>query len=138
MLFPVALCFHVVCVVLGLGQIAGVAVIASSMAPRTSTSESWSLLERLARTNKTSLALVLVSGVLLEASTGGANHRAWWFRLSFLGLVLLGVAAAALRRALRTREKAGDARTRQHVLRAAWSMCAITAVVAALMEIKPW
>lgn len=138
MLFPVALSFHVVCVVLGLGQIAGIAVIASSMAPRTSTSESWSMLERLASTNKVSLALVMASGVLLEASTGGANHQAWWFRLSFLGLVLLAVVAAMLRRALRTRQTVGDTRTRQRVLRAAWSMCAITAVVAALMEIKPW
>ncbi|AKU96004.1 hypothetical protein AKJ09_02668 [Labilithrix luteola] len=138
MLFPVALCLHVLSVVLGLGQVAGIAVIASATAPRSVSSESWSMLERLARTTRISLPLVLVSGVLLESSSGGANHTTWWFRLSLLGFVLLGVTSALLRSALRKRDSAGDARTRERVLRAAWSMCAITAVVAVLMEVKPW
>jgi hypothetical protein len=135
-LYPVALSIHVVTAILGLGQVAGIASLASSaqaeapVAPAT-----WNALGRLARGTNWSLALMLLSGVLIDYSVGGGYHEAWWFRLSIGLWLVLGAISGRTRRALRKRE---SARPLQGVVRGAWSMCAIIAVIAVLMEVKPW
>jgi hypothetical protein len=50
-------------------------------------------------------------------------------------LLVLGAINGRTRRALRKRE---SARPLQGVVHGAWSMCAIIAVIAVLMEVKPW
>lgn len=124
---------HVVVAILGVGQVAGLAVLASS-AP----SGSWTAIQRLARGTTWSLGIMLATGVLIEYLSGGPFHTTVWFRLSFVGMILLGAASGTVRRALRKRESVGDERTLTTVARTAWLMCGITAVVAALMELKPW
>ena len=49
----------------------------------------------------------------------------------------LGAINGLMGRMLRKRETAGSERTLQRVVRGAWVMCAITAVIAVLMELKP-
>ena len=135
-LYPVAVSIHVVTAILGLGQVAGIAILASSaqteapVAPAT-----WTALGRLTRGTTWSLALMLLSGALIDYSVGGGYHEAWWFRLSFVLLVVLGAINGRTRRALRKRESTPPL---QRIARGAWSMCAIIAVVAVLMEVKPW
>ena len=78
---------------------------------------------------------MLLSGALIDYSVGGGYHEAWWFRLSFFLLLVLGAINGRTRRALRKRESAPPL---QRITRGAWSMCAIIAVIAVLMEVKPW
>ncbi len=81
---------------------------------------------------------MLISGALTEYAGGGVFHEAWWFRLSFLLLLVLGALNGRIGRTLRRRETAGDGRLLGEVALNAWAMCAITAVVTVLMEVKPW
>jgi hypothetical protein len=137
--YQLAVSLHVVTAILGLGQVAGIAVVASSMSPQPSTDTgSWTALQRLARGTTWSLLILLLSGVLIEYASGGAFHDAWWFRLSFLGLIALGGIAARMGRALRKRESVGHERALKGVVRSSWIMCTMTAVIAVLMEVKPW
>jgi hypothetical protein len=138
-LYPVALSIHVVTAILGLGQVAGIAILASSApADAPVATATWTALGRLTRGTTWSLALMLLSGALIDYSVGGGYHEAWWFRLSFALLLVLGAINGRTRRALKKRESAGGARPLQGVARGAWSMCAIIAVIAVLMEVKPW
>jgi len=135
-LYPIALSIHVVTAILGLGQVAGIAILASSaQTEATVPSATWTALGRLTRGTTWSLALMLLSGALIDYSVGGGYHEAWWFRLSFVLLVVLGAINGRTRRALRKRESSPPL---QRIARGAWSMCAIIAVVAVLMEVKPW
>jgi len=135
-LYPIALSIHVVTAILGLGQVAGIAILASSaQTEATAPSTTWTALRRLTRGTTWSLALMLLSGALIDYSVGGGYHEAWWFRLSFVLLVVLGAINGRTRRALRKRESTPPL---QRIARGAWSMCAIIAVVAVLMEVKPW
>src|SRR3981081_366476 len=127
-LYPVALSIHVATAILGLGQVAGIAILASSgPADAPVATATWTALGRLARGTTWSLALMLLSGALIDYSVGGGYHEAWWFRLSFFLLLVLGAINGRTRRALRKRE---SARPLQAVVRGAWSMCAIIAVIA--------
>ena len=134
-LHTLAISIHVVIAILGLGQVAGIAVVATSTSAQ---GASWGALQRLARGMTWSLVIVLLSGVLVEYSLGGPFHEAWWFRLSFFGLLALGAINGRMARALRKRGLIGDERTLKGVVRSAWIMCAITAVIAVLMAIKPF
>jgi hypothetical protein len=137
-LYQLAISIHVVTAILGIGQIAGIAVLASSTAAQTPVGAgTWTALQRLARGTTWSLVIMLLSGALLEYATGGAYHQEWWFRLSFVCVLLLGAINGRSQRALRKRESVGGERTLKAVVRSAWIMCAITAVVAVLMEVKP-
>jgi hypothetical protein len=138
-LYQLAISIHVVTAVLGIGQVAGIAVLASSTpVPAPAGSGSWTALQRLSRGTTWSLVIMLLSGALIEYASGGAYHEAWWFRLSFVYVVVLGAISGGIGRALRRRESAGEEKTRKKVVRSAWIMCAITAVVTVLMEVKPW
>jgi hypothetical protein len=103
------LCVHVVVAVLGLGQVAGMLVVARG------TDES-----------------------VVEYLGGGAFHESLWFRLSFGLLLLLGAINGATGRALRRRNGAPSVPILPRVRRAAWTMCALVTLVTILMEAKPW
>ena len=133
-LYQLAISVHIVTAILGLGQVAAIAVLASSTSVQAG---SWAALTRLSRGTSWSLGIMMLSGVLVEYALGGPFHDTWWFRLSFLGVVLLGAINGRMGRGLRKRESAGDERTLNGVVRSAWIMCAITAVIAVAMEIKP-
>jgi hypothetical protein len=139
-LYTSVLVVHVLVAVLGLGSIASVAIVAAaarrggrgSMAALT-----W--LGPLLRYSGLSLAAMLATGILLGI-TGGAVHQAWWFRASALLLLPTGVLHAQARRAVRRGLANGDdgGLTLRTVARLGYAMCAIIAVIAVLMEVKPF
>jgi hypothetical protein len=130
---------HVITAILGLGQIVGTAVLASSL-PQDAPVAPAALvaLRRFGRGTTWSLVLMLLSGVLVEYASGGSFHEAWWFRLSFVLLVALGALQGRIRGLLRKVESAKDGLLLRGVVRIALAMSAIVAVVAVLMEVKPW
>lgn len=139
-LYLPVLVVHVLVAVLGVGSIASVAIVAATArrVGRGSTAALTSL-SPLLRYSGLSLAGILVTGVLLGI-TGGAVHEAWWFRGSVLLLVPTGILHAQARRAVRrglANEGDGDLVLRR-VERIAYGMCAIIAVIAVLMEAKPF
>ena len=137
-LYQLAISIHVVTAILGIGQIAGVAVLASSASVQAPVGAgTWTALQRLARGTAWSLVIMLLSGALLEYASGGTYHEEWWFRLSLICVLLLGAINGGSQRALRKRESVGGEQTLKGVVRSAWIMCAITAVVAVLMQVKP-
>jgi hypothetical protein len=87
-----------------------------------------------------SLAAMLATGILLGATSAGAVHEAWWFRGSAVLLVLSGAMHGRARRAARrglANQDNGDVAVRR-VARLAYGMCALIAVIAVLMEVKPF
>ncbi|MGZ3422287.1 MAG: hypothetical protein ACXWUG_29160 [Polyangiales bacterium] len=135
----VTVSLHVVTAILGLGQIAGLAMVSTSTLSRPPAAPAtWITLERLARGITLSLVVMLLTGFWLGHSVGWAFGRVWWVRLSFLGMLVLGATSGAIRRALRKRESTGEERALRTVARASLFMCAITGAIAVLMEVKPW
>lgn len=137
-LYSILLSVHVVTAILGLGQIVGTAIVASSTPTNTPVSPgTLTALRRLGLGTSGALALMLLSGALLEHTGGGAFHAMLWFRLSFLLLVALGVLQGWTRRTLRKVERESHGRALRGVARLSGVMCALVAVVAILMEAKP-
>jgi hypothetical protein len=140
-LYTSVLVVHVLVAVLGLGSIAAVAIVAA-MARKAGRGAAGALtwLGPLLRYSGFSLAAMLATGVLLGATSAGAVHEAWWFRGSALLLVLTGGLHGRARRAVRlglTDAGDGDVAVRR-VARLAYGMCALIAVIAVLMEVKPF
>jgi hypothetical protein len=137
-LYPILLSIHVVTAILGLGQIVGTTAVASSTptdAPVPPTT--LAVLRRLGLGTIGALAMMLLSGALLEYTSGGAFHATLWFRVSFFLLIALGALQAGIRRILRKVERDADGRAIRRVVQLSRVMCAIVAVVSILMEVKP-
>jgi hypothetical protein len=102
-LFIPTLVLHVVVAVLGLGSIASVVIIAAA-ARRShhNTSEIFSWLSPLLRFSAVSLAVLLVTGILLDFAAQGAFRHLWWFRASTLLLLATGALHGQGRRAVRS------------------------------------
>ena len=132
-LYALAVSAHVVTAILGLGQIAGTAVLASTGSAGAGT---WAALHRLVGGVRWSLLVMLLSGVLVEYLSGGAFHDTWWFRASFAGVLVLAALNGRMGRTLRKREALGDQRALERTATGARIMCALTAVIAAMMEVK--
>ena len=138
-LYALAISIHVVTAILGLGQITAIVVLASDMSTGApADGGSWTALHRLVLGTRWSLVIVLLSGALVEFASGGAFHERWWFILSFFGVLALGAINGVMGRALKRRESAGSKRALERVVRGAWTMCALTAAIAVVMEVKPW
>jgi hypothetical protein len=135
------LVMHVLVAVLGVGSIASLAVL-SGTARRTGrgATDASVWLGPLLRYSAVSLGAMLATGAFLDLAAGGAFHKAWWFRGSALMLLATGALHAQARRAVR-RGLAGEgvtAVTLRRVERIAYGMCALIAVIAVLMETKPF
>jgi uncharacterized membrane protein len=140
-LYIPVLVMHVIVAVLGVGSIASVAVVAATArSAGRGSRDVLAALDPLLRYSAFSLAAMLVTGVLLDFAAGGAFHRAWWFRGSALLLVATGVLHGQARRAVRPRPAGEDAAdiVLRRVERIAYGMCALIAVIAVLMEVKPF
>jgi len=140
-LYTSVLVVHVLVAVLGLGSIASVAIVAAT-AGRVGRGATGALmwLGPLLRYSGFSLAAMLATGILLGATSAGAVHEAWWFRGSALLLVLTGALHGRARRAVRrglANEDDGELAVRR-AARLAYGMCALIAVIAVLMEVKPF
>jgi hypothetical protein len=140
-LYISVLVVHVLVAVLGLGSIASVAIVAATAGKagrRAAGALTW--LGPLLRYSAFSLAAMLATGIVLGVTSAGAVHEAWWFRGSALLLVPIGGLHARARRAVRlglANEGDGDLALRR-VARLAYGMCALIAVIAVLMEVKPF
>jgi hypothetical protein len=137
--YTIAISVHVVTAILGLGQVMGTTVLASSLAGSAPLAPgNVAVLRRLGRGTTWSLVLLLLSGVLLEYVGGGYFHERWWFRVSFVLLIALGALQGRIGRVLRDVEAAKGGEALRGVVRLAWGMCVIVATIAILMEVKPW
>jgi len=140
-LYTPVLVIHVLVAVLGLGSIASVAIMAG-LARRSGRGlpgvAEW--LGPLLRWSAVSLAIMLITGVLLDVTAGGAFRRFWWFRGSGLLLLATGALHGQARRAVRrgsTQKDDSDILLRR-VARMGYGMCALIAAITVFMEVKPF
>jgi hypothetical protein len=129
---------HVVTAILGVGQIAGTAIVASSTRSETPVAPgTLAVLRRFGAGTFAALVIMLISGALLDLTGGGAFHKTLWFRASFALLIALGGLQGLIRRALGRAERAPNDGALRGVARLSGVMCGVVAVVAILMEAKP-
>ena len=122
MLYLASVALHVMTAVLVIGLIGAVPLAARSGAER--------LVGILLRTTQFGFLGMVITGILLDVSSGGNFHRASWFKASIVVLVLAGAAHARARAALKRNAL-------QAVERWGWAMCAAIAVITFLMQTKP-
>jgi hypothetical protein len=138
--YSIAIATHVVVAVLGIGSLASIPITAG-FARRASIplSVSGGIIQALLRFSRWSLAIVFVSGALLDLSVGGAFHSSSWFRASVVLMLFLGFSHARAMRRLRVGLASGidEGGTLRAVQRWGWTMCATVGVVVVLMEWKP-
>ena len=137
-LFAVALTIHVLAAILGLGPIVAMAFASARRPAEAPLAELRALMMRLSTWTSLGLGTLLLTGVLIEAASGGSFHGTWWFRLSFLLLIVLGALNGQVRRKLRRLDVARAADGLRSVSTLLWSMLAIVVVIAVLMTDRPW
>jgi hypothetical protein len=138
MLYQLALAVHVVTAVLGLGQVASVGVIASSSSTASVTPAIRVAIRRLTFGIQVAIALMMLSGVLIEYASGARFHETLWFRIGFFQLLALGALSGRMRKMLARLEASDGAGSLRAVAGMAWVMGAIVATATILMELKPW
>jgi uncharacterized membrane protein len=140
-LYLIALLTHVLVAILGLGSVVCIALIAAA-ARRTgrNTAEAAASLRPLLRLSAFSLAVMLISGVVMVSSAGGGFHGAWWVRASVLLLLVTGALHGLARRALRTAPTNDDEAklVLRRVERMAYGMSSLIATITVLMELRPF
>lgn len=132
---------HVIVAVVGIGLLGAVPLVARAARRAALTvPASAALLEPLLRATRWSLAVMALTGILLDVAVRGAFHSGGWFRASFALLVFVGFAHARARAGLRKAPApaADAAAALRRVERWGWAMCATVALIAALMEVKPF
>ncbi len=138
-LFAIALTIHILAAILGLGPLVAMAFASGRRRAEASLAEELrTLMLRLSTWASLALGALLVTGVLIEAGSGGSFHETWWFRLSFLLLIVLGALNGQVRRKLRRLDAARAADELRSVSAIVWSMLALVAVVTILMTNRPW
>lgn len=138
-LFAIALTIHILAAILGLGPLVAMAFAGGRRPAEASLAEELrTLMLRLSTWASLALGTLLLTGVLIEAGSGGSFHRTWWFRLSFILLIVLGALNGQVRRKLRRLDAARAADGLRSVSVIVWSMLALVAVVTILMTNRPW
>ena len=129
---------HVIVAVLGTGTIAAIAIVAHK-ARALPAGLSASPLPALVRWASVSLALMLITGVWIDAEMHGAFHHALWFRGSVIGLVLTGATLVILRRQLAggLRGRLAPERALVRVTTLAIIASALVLAIVVLMERRP-
>jgi hypothetical protein len=140
-LYSTTLALHVVVAVVGIGLIGAIPLVArfARRAGELPSARS-SLLDALFRYTRLSLATMALTGGVLDFTVGGAFHSTGWFRVS-VGLLLVAAfsharARAALRKYLASDSAVGP--NLWYVERWGWAACATVALMAVLMEAKPF
>jgi succinate dehydrogenase hydrophobic anchor subunit len=139
-LYRAALSGHVLAAVLGLGSIASIAIIAARARRGRGLTDVSIWLAPLLGYSAFSLAVMLVTGVLLDLTVRGAFSATWWFRVSVLLLVATGALHGQVRRVVRKGlvEESGRQFALRRIERLAYAMCVLIAVITVLMEVKPF
>lgn len=135
MIYTLMMFIHLLTSVLGIGQIAAIAVVSVAAAPGTAqvAQAVTTSLVRLTRAATWSILVMLVTGVAINLELNRAYDRTWWFRISTLLLLLLGYLLGRTQRALRKADEGFLAR----VATLGKVMCALVVLIVALMAIKP-
>jgi hypothetical protein len=139
--YTVVVALHVLVAVVGVGLLGAVPIAArvARREPQLASARD-GLFGVLFTLTRASLATMLLTGAFLDYSAGGAFHTSGWFRASF---VLLLVAAFAIVRARGTLRSAAVAKggadaALRRVEQWGWAACTAVAVIAVLMEVKPF
>jgi hypothetical protein len=140
MLYLVAIAVHVVVAVIGIGLVGAIPLTARfARQAASAVAGSETLLSTLLRATQIGFFLMVLTGVLLDVSVGGAFHRTGWFMASVGVLPFIGISHARARRALGKGFSTGgspDVALRR-VEHWGWIMCAAVALVTVLMQVKP-
>ena len=139
MSYAIAIALHVVIAILGVGQVAGLTVVAAvgqrSSPPAPAT---WASLSRLTRGASWSLLLMLLTGIWLEVLAGGAHGRSLWFPIAIVLFLAAGALLGITRRSLRKGEAGGNGSALSGVVTMGGAACGLVAIIAALMQLKPF
>jgi hypothetical protein len=134
-LYSVSVALHVLTAILGLGPLTALAVVSSAAPPALSPERFGQLL----RIVGWSLAVMLLTGILIIAQTHGALSRTGWVRASFALYVVLGALHGVVRREFqRSRQTSSGATGPRGLSLLLWTMCGLVGVITYLMEAKPW
>lgn len=134
-LYSTSVFLHVLAAILGLGPLTTLAMAASSPAP-SMPAERFAQIFRIV---SWSLAVLLVTGVIIVAQTRGMLGQSGWVRASVGLFVVLGALQGIVRRRLkRSRNAASPGALPRGLSPLLWTMCALVAAITYLMEAKPW
>ena len=126
---------HILVAVLGIGGITAGAILA-----RPSSGVAPIAVRAIVRLAGAAVALMIVSGLLLEYFSGGAFHHATWFRLAGIVTIAAGIATGVARRTI-ARQIAGtidNAVAVRRVAGAMWLAFALVTFVVVLMVRRPF
>jgi hypothetical protein len=138
-LYVPVLAAHVLVSVLGVGSVAAVAVVAATARrARSATASALPAIGSLLRYSAISLAVMLVTGILLDFIAHGAFHEHWWLRGSVLLLIATGALNGRARRALRQDQEGASEALVGRIERMAYGMCVLVGAIVVLMEVKPF
>jgi uncharacterized membrane protein len=140
-LFLPTLVLHVLVGVLGLGSIASVVIIAAAARKsRNKTKEIFSWLSPLLRFSAVGLAVMLVTGILLDFAAQGGFRHFWWFKGSALLLLVTGALHGQGRRAVRSglADEANRDAALRRIERISYAMCLLVLAITILMVAKPF
>jgi hypothetical protein len=154
--YAATVALHVVVAVVGVGMLGAIPIVARAarMAAKTSgpSAPAGAPLDALFHWTRVSLATMAITGILLDVAVAGAFHTSTWFRASGALVVVLAVSHARARAAWRSAANASGASAApgadatesarcaalSRVERLGWTMCATVALIAILMEVKPF
>jgi uncharacterized membrane protein len=140
-LFIPTLVLHVVVAVMGLGNVILVPIVAAAARKnRQNTKEIFSWLSPFLRLSAVSLAVMLVTGILLDFAAQGGFRHSWWFRGSALLLLITGALHGQGRRAIRSGLADGGKGygALRRIERIGYAMCVLVLAITILMVVKPF
>ena len=121
-IYGLVLSVHVIVAILGVGQLAAVAVAAGRADP--------AIIMAFTRNVRLALITMFVTGAALDFTSGGSFHELLWFRGSALLLLLTGILSWRAQKAARAAQP-------RRVRGIAWGMCGMVTLITVLMELKP-
>lgn len=139
-LHQIAIVVHVVTSILGLGLCTAVVVTAMLARKNAASHDSFkTLFVRFFTLISVSLALMLLSGILLDVAAHGAWHDTMFFRAGALLVVALGALGGISRGRIRKAASDNGDLAKAFVLveKLGWAMCGVVALAAVLMVLKP-
>ena len=137
------LCTHILAAVFGTGQV-GVLALVMVPALRTNDAARASLLPVLRRFllwMNLSLAILVLTGGILDYQMGSTLHTMWWFRISFLLTLVIGALSGRMRGMLRRAVGPSgqvSAQAMTGLTMPAWTMFGLTVAIVVLMVLRPW
>jgi len=139
MAYAIAIALHVVIAILGVGQVAGLTVVAAAArrSPPVGPA-SWASLAQLARGASWSLLAMLLTGIWLEVLAGGAHGRSIWFPIAVVLFFAVGALLGITQRSVRKAKTTGDASVLDGIVARSAAACGLVAIIAALMQLKPF